>query len=307
VFLIVAVGYTLRRLRVLTAEADASLLRLTLTLLYPAFIIDHLLGNDQLSGALGALVAAGTGATFILLSFGVAFLVGALVCSRDENQRRTFAVAVGLQNYSFIPIPIILALFDHGTIGVHLMHTVGVEIALWTVGVMLLTGGRAGAWKNLLNGPLLTTVACLVANSLGLGDSLHPVAANAATTLGACAVPLSLLLIGATIRDLFRVSDTGAKTQKRAPQATAAIAIRLLFVPAAMLLVAKYLPLSLDLKRVLVIQAAMPCAVFPIILAKRYDGDAATALRVVVATSIVAIFTIPPAIVFGLWFTGAAG
>ncbi len=306
VFLVIAAGYALRRLRVLTAEADASLLRVTLNLLYPAFIVDHLLDNDALSDPSGVLAAAGAGAAFVLFGFGAAYLTGRLVC-REEGRRRTFAVAVGLQNYGFIPIPILLALFDHRTLGIHLTHTVGVEVALWTVGVMLLTGGRSGAWKNLLNAPLVTTLACLAANAAGLSGALPPVAGNAASMLGACAVPLSLLLIGATIRDLSRASEAGGRPGRPAATAAAAVALRLLAIPAVILLCARYLPLSVELKRVLVVQSAMPCAVFPIILARRYGGDAGIALRAVVATSAIAALTIPPVIVFGLRFVGLAG
>jgi malate permease and related proteins len=48
-----------------------------------------------------------------------------------------------------------------------------------------------------------------------------------------------------------------------------------------------------ELRRVLYIQAAMPSAVFPIILARHYGGDPATAVRVVVATSVLGLITIP--------------
>jgi predicted permease len=48
-----------------------------------------------------------------------------------------------------------------------------------------------------------------------------------------------------------------------------------------------------ELKRVILLQAAMPAAVFPIVMAKHYGGDARTALRVVIATSLVGFATIP--------------
>jgi predicted permease len=37
----------------------------------------------------------------------------------------------------------------------------------------------------------------------------------------------------------------------------------------------------------------MPAAVFPVVMAKHYGGDPATALRVVLATSLVGLITIP--------------
>jgi hypothetical protein len=55
---------------------------------------------------------------------------------------------------------------------------------------------------------------------------------------------------------------------------------------------------------VIVLEAAMPAAVFPIVMARHYGGDAATALRVVFSTSLVSLLTIPLWIRFGLKFVG---
>jgi malate permease and related proteins len=55
---------------------------------------------------------------------------------------------------------------------------------------------------------------------------------------------------------------------------------------------------------VLVLEAAMASAVFPIAMAKHYGGDPATALRVVLSTSLVGFMTIPLWIRFGLSFVG---
>jgi predicted permease len=115
-------------------------------------------------------------------------------------------------------------------------------------------------------------------------------------------------LIGAIIRDLLQASSTHENRQGgHCAEIIMAIAVRLLALPALMLLLAGLVPLPLELKRILVIQAAMPAAVFPILLVRRYGGDIATAVRVVMATTIVSILSIPPVIVFGLWITDSAG
>jgi malate permease and related proteins len=59
-------------------------------------------------------------------------------------------------------------------------------------------------------------------------------------------------------------------------------------------------PLDLTLKSVLVIQAAMPAAIFPIVVAKAHHGYMPTALRVVLGTSAIGLITIPLWIGFGL-------
>src|SRR5678815_535275 len=51
VFLIIVAGYVVRRAEWLTAEADASLLRLGVNLLFPCLILDTILGNSALASA----------------------------------------------------------------------------------------------------------------------------------------------------------------------------------------------------------------------------------------------------------------
>ena len=306
IFIIIASGYGCRRLKILSKESDNSLVRLTLNLLFPAFIINHILGNPKLTNTSTILTATGTGFFFLILSIGICFYLSILLKSTSE-QRRAFAVTTGLQNYGFIPIPIIYALFPEssvGIIGVLLMHSIGVEIALWTAGVMMLSGNQKGGWKRLLNTPLITTIACLFANAAGAGNWLHEKLEGTSKMLGDCAIPLSLLLIGATIFDLLNDSDGKKINQNRTREAILAAGLRMIILPSLILLFAKLSPISPELKKVLVIQAAMPAAVFPIILTKQYGGDTETAVRIVITTTLISIISIPPVIVFGLWIMG---
>jgi hypothetical protein len=57
VFLIIGVGFGIRRLEWLSAEADASLLRIVVNLLFPCLILDTILGNEAMRQA-GNLVLA---------------------------------------------------------------------------------------------------------------------------------------------------------------------------------------------------------------------------------------------------------
>jgi len=53
---------------------------------------------------------------------------------------RTFAFAVGIYNYGFIPIPLMESLFGRESLGVLLVQNMGCEVAVWSVGCWLLTG-----------------------------------------------------------------------------------------------------------------------------------------------------------------------
>lgn len=305
VFIIIAAGYACRRLHLVNKESDKSLVKLTLNILFPAFIIDHILGNEKLSSVSEIGVASSTGFISLILGISLCYFISGIL-KTEGKQRRAFAVTTGLQNYGFIPIPIVLALYPDANVivGVLLMHSVGVELALWTAGVMILSGERTSIWRRLLNVPLITTVICLIINFLGLGIEVHAKVEGTCNMLGNCAVPLSLLLIGATINDLINDSKEKIFNQQRSAEAILAVIMRMLFLPIVVLIYAKFAQISPELKKVLVIQAAMPAAVFPIILTKEYGGDTNTSVRIVIVTTLLSVITIPPAIVFGLWFVG---
>jgi hypothetical protein len=103
------------------------------------------------------------------------------------------------------------------------------------------------------------------------------------------------LLIGAIVADHLAEARGGSGYRV----VLAAVVVRLLIMPVLFLLLATFLPCSLELKRVIVIQGAMPAAVLPIALAKHYGGDTRTALQVALSTSVVGLVTIPLWIRFG--------
>ncbi len=114
--------------------------------------------------------------------------------------------------------------------------------------------------------------------------------------LAVCAVPLALLLSGALIADY--INKDSLRHGSRA--ISASFVVRIGILPALILLFAKVAPLDVALKSVLVVQAAMPAAIFPIVVTKVHHGDMPTALQVVLGTSLIGLLSIPLWIGFGL-------
>ena len=67
---------------------------------------------------------------------------------------------------------------------------------------------------------------------------------------------------------------------------------------------AKVLPISLELKRVMMVEAAMPAGVIPILIARHYGGKPLTAVQVVIGTTIVGLVAIPLWLRIGLAWIG---
>jgi predicted permease len=82
------------------------------------------------------------------------------------------------------------------------------------------------------------------------------------------------------------------------------VLVRYLILPAAMVLVAWLLPISMELKETLVVQAAMPAGVFTLILSRHNGGSVPVALQVIFASSAAAIITLPLWVHFGMVLVG---
>jgi len=301
VFGVAVVGLGIRRLDWLTEEADQSLLRVSVNLLLPCLILDSTLGNPALSQLGNLLLAPAFGFGTVALGIIFALSLRALSGLKERAAVRTFAVSIGIYNYSYVPLPLTLLLFDKATAGVLFLVMIGVEMALWTLGVWTLTGGRPGQnWRRILNAPLIAIGLALTLNSLGLNTHLPGPLLTGVHWLGQCAIPMALILIGAIVAD--HLHEFHSRSGWRV--IGAAVLLRQIVLPIGFLLLARYLPASVELKRVIVLEAAMPAAVFPIVMARHYSGDPATAMRVVIGTSVVGLVTIPLWIRLGMTFVG---
>lgn len=295
---VMAVGYVIRRLDWLNEAADASLMRVVVNLLTPCLIADTLLGNPAFARAdnvwLPPLLGFVTTAGAILLAWSLRRTLGH---NLPPVAQRTFATAVGICNYGYIPLPLAQMLFTPSTVGVLFVLNIGVELAMWLVGFALLTGQpwRQG-WRHLLNPPVLAILGTLALNALVRREQIPEPLLQAARLLGQCAIPLGLMLIGATVADLL----PALRPRQAARVATVACTLRLLLFPLGILTLAVFLPLSRELREVLLLHAAMPAAVFPIVMARHFGGDANTALRVVLATTFASILTMPLWLKLGL-------
>lgn len=302
IFLVISAGFLARRVGWLTEEADHSLMTLVLNLLYPALIFAYILGNDALRHPSNLVLPPLVGFTTILAGFALCMLLARKLRIGNQRECRTFAFSVGMYNYGYFPIPIVALLFDRETAGVLLVHNVGVEIAMWALGVgfILSANDPKSIWRRIFSGPVISILIAVPMNWFGLDEHLPNFAFGSIDMLGQCAIPIGLILIGATFADLSK----GAQRVQGMHIPAYACILRLGIFPAAFVFFAWLFPFSIELKQVMIVQAAMPCAVFPIVLARHFDGSPEIALKAVLATTLVSFATIPLWISSGMRLLG---
>jgi malate permease and related proteins len=137
-------------------------------------------------------------------------------------------------------------------------------------------------------------------NALGWNANVPEVVTTGMHWLGGCAIPLALILIGAIMADHLNEFHSAQGWRV----ISAAVLLRIGLLPVLFLVLAKYLPMTVEHQRVLVLEGAMPTAVFPVVLAKLYDGHPPTAMRAVLSTAVVSLVTIPLWIRLGMTWIG---
>jgi hypothetical protein len=303
VFALIAVGVALRRFHAVEDAAETSIIRVVVYVCMPCLVFDTILGNASLRAPGNILFPPLVGFATTAMGIGVALLSARAIRLTKGTGLRTFALSAGIGNYSYLPLPIIGGLWGEHTQGVLLVHNMGVELALWSVGILVLTGASLrDGWKRLVTPMLVTLIVAVAINISGLSGFVPGVIRSMAHSLGICAVPFGLLMTGVNLANYL---DEPSKLLHR-NVALGACVVRLLIVPALILCIARFLPFSDELKRVMVVQAAMPAAVIPIIIARYYGGQPLTAVQVVLSTTAVGLLTCPLWIRAGLYFVGVS-
>ncbi len=298
VYLLILAGALFRKTGLLRQEHDAGIMRVVYYVMLPCFMLDKILGAEVLRSGPTVIWAMVLGFGLILTGLAIAWAMARCLGLHRGTGRRTFTISAGCQNYGFTAIPVLEILWGSGALAMVFVHNIGVEIAIWSVGVMIMSGDREMPWRKVLNGPMLAVCIGLLLVLLHLDQYATGPLRKVIGQLGIGAFPVAIMITGATMVSL----SAGEKPSWKI--VLGSLGVRLSLAPALILAAAKFLPMVVELRQVLVVQAAMPAAMTPIMLARLYGGRPAVAVQVVLATTLGSIVTLPWIIYWGSQWVG---
>lgn len=292
VYLIVTLGFVLRKRDIVSGETESTLFKLLINLWVPCLVINVVARNPAFDEKANIIWPPLMGFMLVAIGIFISWIFSKIVLRKTKKESiNAFAYTTGVFNYGYIPIPLISTLFDHATLGVLFVFNVGVEIGLWLFGMPMMAGSNSigQVVKKILNPPLITLVLCVGIRLLNLGDSIPAPIWNFVEVLSGCTIPIGILLVGMAMADHVK----GLTALGKPGAWTVSLLIRLGIMPLIFIWVAGWFHFTTELTAVIAIQAAMPCAVFPVVLAKHYGGDARTATQIIFATSALAFLSTP--------------
>ena len=296
-FLLLFIGSFARKMDWLGRETDRTLSRFIVCVLYPCFIVYHVLGSDTPVGSSEAWIGALFGFFAIVLGFVISRLVS-VFCNIEPSARPAFCFCSGIFNYGFFAIPVASLFFGSELVVKIILFNLGVEVAIWTVGILLLTSSKLEL-RKIVNPPALSVLVALCLQNFGGKELLPHFVWEVLSMIGNCSIPMALMIIGASFYDLLQ----GYRPSPKCKVEVGALLTRGILVPSLFLSYAMYgwIPSDISwMREVLVVQAAMPAGVFALVVVKNYGEDTVTGLRAIMVTMLFSIITIPTWLWVGL-------
>lgn len=288
-FALIACGYVICRHTPLGRPVWDSAEKLVYYLLFPALLFNAIVRNPLNPGT--ALQFGGAGVAVVALGVLLAYALRPLPGVDDRLHASGAQVAFRFNSYVGLALAERLA-GAQGLAWQALLVSLCVPLcnvaAVWP----LARQGGHGYLRELVRNPLIVaTVAGLVANLAGL--KLPELASITLSRMGAAALPLGLMAVGAGLR--FGALREGPGL------AAALLAIRHLVLPAVALALALWLQLPPGQQAVLVAFAALPTASSAYVLATRMGGHGGYVAGLVTVSTLIGMLGLPAALALLAW------
>lgn len=254
------------------------LAKLAYWLIGPAFVFDALSRADLAPRILGRLSLASAGA------FAVSAFIAYVMAWRVPRDRRAAIVTTGAYgNVGNFGLAIVLFSFDDGArpyaaVAMVIVNGLGLILA-----VTLADGGLAGFSRALRSPMTLMIPPALLVNSLDL--NLPLVVGRPIGLLAGAIIPVMLVTLGIQLHGIGR--------PKFDIDVTRSLVAKLLVQPVVAIPIAAGLGLTGDAAGAIVLQAAMPAAVFAAVIAIELEARADETATIVMAGTLVSVFTLP--------------
>lgn len=287
IFLLLAIGWILGRLKLVDKQARFSLSSLVMDLVLPAAIIR----SFQLEMTHEILVS-----TFAVLVLSVLIQIGCILLNkfvwkgiRDEAIRTNLEYGTVVNNAGTLGMVIAEAAFGEEGLLFASVFMIPVRIMMWSYGITLYshTASRKDAFKKAALHPCVVAVyiGVLVLIAQNSGFVLPDAVQSTLNAVANCNTALVMIVIGTILSDvhvrhMFDRLSIGYSV------------FRLLIMPGVLLLL-RFLPIPALAANVCILESAMPAASTMVMLADKYHRDPAFASKMVFVSTLLSLFTMP--------------
>ncbi|MBP2032081.1 auxin efflux carrier (AEC) [Clostridium algifaecis] len=294
IVIMICVGYILTKCKWLNEGISKVFSKLVCNIALPCLMIFNLMDNFNKS----KLDHIGKGLIIPVLSMAIGYVIAIIVSKiiKVEKERiGTFRSMFFVSNSIFIGLPINLALFGSKSVPYVLLYYIANTTFFWTIGAYgISSDGQADkktsifsmeTLKRIFSPPLMGFILAIIFIMCEI--KLPQFVMDTCKYFGEMTTPLSMLFIGITIYyvDLRKI--------KISRDIIFVLIGRFLISPFLIIILARYFPVPELMKKVFIIQAAMPVMTNTSVVAKAYGADYEYAAVVTSLTTIMSLIVIP--------------
>jgi predicted permease len=215
-------------------------------------------------------------------------VIGAVVLKITGQPLLSFLPPVVFGNTGNLGLPLCLFAFGDEGLGLAVAVYLVYSVIQFTLGPLF--QGRETAWRTLVTTPMIYAAAVGVV-LLATDTPMPAYLANTVRLLAGMAIPLMLLALGYSLAS-FRIARPG--------RAVGIAILRLVLGFAVGIGVAELYGLEGTLRGVIIIESAMPLAVFNFLLAARYERHPEDIAGAILISTLISFATLPLLILFAL-------
>lgn len=237
---------------------------------------------------LNGISATGVDSTSFVAMIGAAILLLVVVTAAAaailgilRQPLRSYLPPVAFGNVGNMGLPLCYFAFGDEGLGLAVGFYLVYSVSQFTVGPLF--QGRAAAWRTLITTPAIYA-AVLGLLILTTGNSLPLWLGNTVELLSGVAIPLMIIAMGHAL---------GTFTVRRFGISLGMSVLRLVIGFSAGLLLVEILNFEGTMRGVMIIQAAMPVAVFNYLLAARYDRHPDDVAGAIVVSTLISFISLP--------------
>jgi len=312
-FLCIIIGFTIKKLNIISDDSSKVIAKLITWVFYPALSFSSMarfFTAATLSKHLSNILLS---AAAVLIAIPLAIFLSRFFIKKKCYEKGVYQYALAFGNSGYMGDPLVDAMFGSSVLSFYKIACLPITFSIYTWGMSVLVPAdkaKKGQWKKIITPPL---VAMLIGMAVGLisgaivsdvptGSTAYDVLfpkflISTLDTLKACMGPLAMILAGVTVAGY---DFLGMFKDKKVYLATA---LRLVFIPAFILgalfgikeLANLAFGLSLDNTAIILLffAYAAPLGLNTIVFPEAYGGDPKTGASMTLISHTLCVISIP--------------
>ncbi len=300
-FTCMALGFVLRKAKILPENATKVLSRLETWVFIPAlsfktmsqYCTIELLGDNIVNVLFGCFsIAVGIVVALVLSRF--------FVKDKTSSELGVYQYALAVANIGYFGDSIVLALFGEAMLSYYKIFTLPINVVIYTWAITILSP-RSEKKQNplikLINAPLVAMVAGIIVGLTGFGGYIPSFLTSTLGSLSACMGPVAMMIGGLTI------ANYSVKEMLKNKKVYVASLLRLIVIPVAMvslnygiiqLLEGLFgLTISNNVLIITFFATAGPIGLNTIVFPEAYGGNPKTGAAMATISNTLCILTLP--------------